>query len=125
VTLIISKGAPIPVPNLIGSSPSDAQTTLAAIGLTLSVSTTPVIEANPDFSGVIVQQNPQPGSKLEAGNAVTVGIGEYIGSTTTSTFPSFPTTTTTFPFSTSTTTPTSFPSQSPSFRWHGGRRGER
>jgi serine/threonine-protein kinase len=125
VTLIISKGAPIAVPNLIGSSPSDAQATLAAIGLTLSVSTTPVIEVNPDFSGVIVQQNPQPGSKLEAGNAVTVGIGEYVGSTTTSTFPAFPTTTTTFPFSTSTTTATSFPSQSPSFRWHGGRRGER
>jgi beta-lactam-binding protein with PASTA domain len=93
------------VPNLIGSTPSDAQTTLEALGLTLSVSTTTVPEANPDFSGVIVQQDPQPNSKLEATNAVTVEIGEYVGSTTSTTFPAFTTTTTT-----PTTVPTSFPS---------------
>ena len=108
VQLILSRGAAIVVPNLIGSSVSDAQTALATEGLMLSVSTTQVPEVNPDFSGVIVLQDPQAGQKLAAGNAVTVEVGEYISGPTTPTTTT--TTTTTFPFTTtSSTVPTSFP----------------
>jgi len=104
VQLILSRGAAIVVPNLIGSSVSDAQAALTTEGLMLSVSTTQVPEQNPDFSGVIVLQDPQAGQKLAAGNAVTVEVGEYISGTTT---PTVPTTTSTFPFTT--TVPTSLP----------------
>jgi beta-lactam-binding protein with PASTA domain/predicted Ser/Thr protein kinase len=108
VELVTSRGPAISVPNLIGSNPSDAEATLTALGLTLSVSTTQQPETNPAFSGVIVLQDPSAGSKLAAGNAVTVETGVYIGGTTGT--GATTTTTTTLPLTTvSSTTPTSFP----------------
>jgi serine/threonine-protein kinase len=107
VTLVISQGTAVVMPNLIGQSPSDAQATLAASGLTLVVSTTQQPETNPDFSGVIVTQSVQAGQKVAAGTQVTVQTGVYVGGTTGT---GTATTTTTVPLTTTTsTTPTSFP----------------
>ena len=107
VTLVISQGTAVVMPNLIGQSPSDAQATLAASGLTLVVSTTQQPETNPDFSGVIVTQSVQAGQKVAAGTQVTVQTGVYVGGTTGT---GTATTTTTVPLPTTTsTTPTSFP----------------
>jgi beta-lactam-binding protein with PASTA domain len=115
VGLIISKGVPIVVPNIIDQSYSQAQQTLSSMGLSISISTTQptVPESNPEFSDLIVQQSPLAGQKLQAGNSVTVSIGQYVAGTTGAgpTTTTTTTTTTTFPFSTTTaaTTP-SFPS---------------
>jgi eukaryotic-like serine/threonine-protein kinase len=112
VTLVVSQGAAVMVPNLIGLSPSAALTTLTGLGLEQSVSTTQQTVSNPAFSGVIVSQDPTADSKVAAGTTVVVETGVYVAGTTgtgnTGTVP----TTTTVPLTTvPATTPASFPTQ--------------
>ena len=73
VVLTVSKGpATQTVPKIVGQSRQDAQTTLKAYGLTLSV-TEYVVSATYD-PGVVVDQHPEPGTDCERGDIIQVTI---------------------------------------------------
>jgi eukaryotic-like serine/threonine-protein kinase len=110
VTLVVSQGAAVKVPSLIGETPSAATSTLAALGLTLSPTITQQTVSNPAFSGVVVTQDPQPGTKVASGSQVTIETGEYIAGTSGNTGAGTTTTTTTTPLTTTIpTTPATLP----------------
>lgn len=73
VVLTVSKGpATQTIPKIVGQSRQDAQTTLKAYGLTLSV-TEYVVSATYE-SGVVVEQHPEPGAVCERGDIIQVTI---------------------------------------------------
>jgi len=84
VTLYVSRGAAIRVPNLTDETYGDAQTQLQALGLQIGLGP-PTQVTNPALSGLIIGQSPNTGTQLAQGNSVTVSIGEYPTSATTTT----------------------------------------
>jgi eukaryotic-like serine/threonine-protein kinase len=95
VTLVISQGPGIVLPNLVGESVSAATAQLQAMNLVLQVNPTQIAESDPSLSGVILYQTPLQNTKLTTGSIVTVTIGEYSPGASTTT-----TTTTTVPLTT-------------------------
>jgi serine/threonine-protein kinase len=106
VTLYISRGPALIVPNLTGETYTDAQTQLQLEGLSIGIGP-PTSTNNPALSGLIIGQSPSVGAQLAQGNSVTVSLGELNANATTTTT----TTTTTIP--TVTTLPTSTPPSVP------------
>ena len=107
ILLIVSRGPePIPVPNLLNLSESEARVLLEDLGLVLNVSnsTTPVVD--PAQDGLIVNQTPSPGTDSSRGSIVTVTLGEFTPPPTT-TPPTTTPPTTTPPTTTPPTTDTS------------------
>ena len=93
VLLVVSLGPqPVEVPNLVGKTRAQAESTLAGLGLQTSVSATPQPVADPGQDGLVVAQVPSVGASVLPGDIVTITLGVYIPPPTTTTLP--PTTTT-------------------------------
>ena len=84
VTLYISRGPAIIVPNLTGETFAAAQAQLAQLGLQIGPGPDQPV-TNPNLSGLIIGQSPNPNTQLATGNSVQVSIGVYSGTTTTTT----------------------------------------
>ncbi len=103
ILLIVSKGPePVEVPSLLGLTESDAQIALDELGLVLNVSNSTQPVEDPVQNGLIVNQIPLEGNIIDAGDIVTVTLGEYQPPPTTTTL--LPPTTT-LPPPTTTTVP--------------------
>ena len=86
ILLVVSQGPePVEVPDLIGLSPSQAETRLNDLGLEMNVSnsTQPVVDASQD--GLVVDQFPEDGVTVFPGDVVTVTLGEFTPPPTTTT----------------------------------------
>ncbi len=94
VTVFVSTGPPqVQVPDLTNATQQQAQAALASQDLKANFVTQPVTNQQQD--GVVIAQNPQPGSSVNDGSTVTVTIGQFTAppsttttSTTTTTTPS-------------------------------------
>jgi eukaryotic-like serine/threonine-protein kinase len=87
VVLYISTGpAPVNVPNVVGKGQAQAQAILSNAGFTVTVQNVPVVV--PTQNGLVVAQNPSAGTKAPKGSVVTINVGQFVPSTTTSTPPS-------------------------------------
>ncbi len=94
ILLVVSQGPrPVQVPNLLGSTQSQAEAALSNLGLVMNVSasTQPVVDASQD--GKVVAQFPEDGVEVFPGDVVTVTLGKFTPPPTTTTT----TTTTTAP----------------------------
>ncbi len=80
VTLVVSKGpAPIPVPNLIGLTLSEAEATVQNAGLLFAVANEPVeVSAVSELAGLVAAQTPPSGSELFPGDEIVVSVGVLI-----------------------------------------------
>jgi 1A family penicillin-binding protein len=77
ITIQVSNGK-IPVlkvPNVIGLTQQQAQRVLIKAGLVPQVSTTKVNDASLD--GIVIGQNPAPGTKVKAGTSVQIVVGVF------------------------------------------------
>ena len=93
VLLVVSLGPqPVEVPNLVGMTRAQAESTLAGLGLQTNVSATSQPVADPGQDGLVVAQVPSVGASVLPGDIVTITLGVYIPPPTTTTLP--PTTTT-------------------------------
>jgi len=93
ILLVVSQGPePVDVPNLLGLTPSEAEARLAELGLGINVSnsTQPVVDASQD--GLVVDQFPEEGVTVFPGDVVTVTLGEFTPPPTTTTAPTTSTT---------------------------------
>jgi serine/threonine-protein kinase len=96
VLLVVSLGPePVEVPNLVGMTRGQAESTLAGLGLQTNVSATSQPVADPGQDGLVVAQVPSVGASVLPGDIVTITLGVYIPPPTTTTLP--PPTTTTAP----------------------------
>ncbi len=91
VTIVISSGPPVTVPNVIGDTQSVAESDLRAAGLVPSVT---YVSGLPSNNGYVSNQNPLPRQQVSQGTTVTIDVVR-----------STPTTTTTTPTTTTTTAP--------------------
>jgi eukaryotic-like serine/threonine-protein kinase len=83
VLLYVSTGpAPVSVPNVVGKGQAQAQSILTAAGFTVTVQTVPVLL--PSQNGFVQSQSPTAGSKAAKGSAVTINVGQFVASTSTS-----------------------------------------
>ncbi len=83
VTIFVSSGTQqVPVPNEQGQTAGAAQSALQAAGFT--VSTVPRATINPLQDGLVLSQNPGGGTAPK-GSTVTIVVGQFSGSATTST----------------------------------------
>ena len=93
VLLIVSLGPqPVEVPNLVGMTRAQAESTLAGLGLQTNVSATSQPVADPGQDGLVVAQVPSVGASVLPGDIVTITLGVYIPPPTTTTLPPPPTT---------------------------------
>jgi serine/threonine-protein kinase len=76
VTLYVSKGNEIQMPDLTGQSPEDAQSTLAAQGWSGSISQTSQPTTDTDQIGKVIATRPSAGGSLRKNQTVTLVIGE-------------------------------------------------
>jgi serine/threonine-protein kinase len=119
VTLTVSKGpGTTQVPLVTGYQRADAVQTLQASGFVVTIVMQDVTDPSQD--GLVLAQNPRPGSKATKGAEATITVGHLVAQTTpTETVPTTPTTTevtttappptTTAPPETTTTSPTTTP----------------
>ncbi len=83
ITVYVSKGPePVDVPNLIGSTEDQARSALQALGLVLRVNATK-IEVAPDKDGLVAEQLPAAGAKVEPGSTISITLGRAPVTTTT------------------------------------------
>ena len=68
INLVVSLGASIAVPNVVGLSQAAATSALEALGLTVGTVTTATSDTVPE--GQIISQNPSAGTSVSAGTAV-------------------------------------------------------
>jgi beta-lactam-binding protein with PASTA domain/predicted Ser/Thr protein kinase len=66
---------PVPVPDLTGMSPDDAQKALQAAGLTLAASPATEPTNDQDKIGKVISQNPAPPNTAPPGSAVAITLG--------------------------------------------------
>jgi eukaryotic-like serine/threonine-protein kinase len=86
VVIYVSTGpAPVSVPNVVGKGQAQAEAVLTAAGFTFVVQTVPVVV--PSQNGLVVAQNPTAGTKAAKGSSVTISVGQFVASTTTTTLP--------------------------------------
>jgi serine/threonine-protein kinase len=82
VTVYVSTGSPqVTVPNLVGETQAQAASSLSSAGLQANFVTVPVSKRSQD--GVVQSQDPAGGSTVSQGSTVTVVVGQYGGSSTT------------------------------------------
>lgn len=106
VTLVISIGlSPTEIPNLVGLTPEQAEAALTELGLELRVSSTTERVDDPGLDGRVTSQFPLPGTSIDPGSGITVGLGFWVepNQSTTSTAPPADDTTTTPPATTNDT----------------------
>jgi eukaryotic-like serine/threonine-protein kinase len=99
VTIVVAKApATVTVPDVRGQSSASATSRLRQAGFNVS----PVMKnvTNKSKNGIVLSESPPHGSSAKKGSTVTITVGHYMATTTTT-----PTTTTTTP-TTTTTTPT-------------------
>jgi serine/threonine-protein kinase len=88
VLLVVSLGPqPVEVPNLVGMTRGQAESTLAGLGLQTNVSATSQPVADPGQDGLVVAQVPSVGASVLPGDIVTITLGVYIPPPTTTTLP--------------------------------------
>ncbi len=92
VTIIVSSGPPQQptVPHVIGDPQANAVSALQAAGF--SVATQTVTVTDPSQDGVVQQQNPAGGTQQPTGTTVTIAVGKFVATTTTSIQPTTSTT---------------------------------
>lgn len=105
VALTVSKGRrPVDVPDVVGTTSSEATATLRDAGLEANVVSVPSDEA----AGTVIAQNPAAGTSVNAGSAVRLNVAQApdaTGSTTTAPPPATTQTTTTTTTQATTTEP--------------------
>ncbi|HEX4109173.1 MAG TPA: Stk1 family PASTA domain-containing Ser/Thr kinase [Solirubrobacteraceae bacterium] len=112
VTLTVAKAEPmISVPDVVGRGPFRAGQVLDQAGLTESI--THQATTVPSQNDHVISQTPIAGSKAKSGSAVTIVVGSYAPTPTTSTAATTTTGTTTGAASTTTGTTTTAPSTPP------------
>jgi beta-lactam-binding protein with PASTA domain len=80
VALTVSKGGrPVVVPDVVGTTSSEATAELEAVGLKAN----PVGVPSSEPAGTVVAQNPAPGADAHAGDTVRVNVAQAAGTTTT------------------------------------------
>jgi len=106
VTITVAKEPEqVSVPDVVGSSQTDASNALIDAGFKPSVTTRDVDD--PDQDGTVLSQSPRGGTKAKRGSTVTITVGQYVAPTPTTTTP--PPTTPTTPPVTPTTPPATTP----------------
>jgi serine/threonine-protein kinase len=76
VILTVSKGpGDVDVPNVVGSTRSEARSTLSRAGFGVQVRTRSTADEADD--GVVLEQRPQPGSKRRKGATVVIFVGQF------------------------------------------------
>ncbi|MDI5970229.1 Stk1 family PASTA domain-containing Ser/Thr kinase [Streptomyces sp. SL13] len=75
IALTVSRGAAVPVPDVVGSTVSDAEQALQAAGLKADVSGTPVYSDNVPKDSV-AQESPGAGGKLAKGDTVRLSVSK-------------------------------------------------
>jgi serine/threonine-protein kinase len=84
VTVYVSTGSPqVTVPNVVGETQAQAASSLSSAGLQANFVTVPVSKRSQD--GVVQSQDPAGGSTVNQGSTVTVVVGQYGSSSTTTT----------------------------------------
>jgi len=113
VALTVSKGRrPVDVPDVVGTTSSEATATLRDAGLEANVVSVPSAEA----AGTVLAQNPAAGATVSAGSAVRLNVAQApdeTGSTTTAPPPATTATTTQATTTTTTQTTTTEPPPTP------------
>jgi serine/threonine protein kinase len=75
ITLSVSKGpASTQIPDVTGSNQSNAETILSGAGLTPSIIYDPVTDPSQD--GIVLAQDPKPGSPAKSGEVVIIHVGQ-------------------------------------------------
>ena len=81
VTLSVSTGpAKTRVPDVTNLDEATAETTLAAAGLKTRVEDEE--KPDPNLDGVVLDQNPAPGTDTSVGSEVTIVVGRFVATTT-------------------------------------------
>ncbi|MEX2658558.1 MAG: Stk1 family PASTA domain-containing Ser/Thr kinase [Acidimicrobiales bacterium] len=94
VTVIVSSGpAEAEVPDVVDMSDAEATAALQKAGFRVARSSQAVADESKD--GVVLSQSPRGGATAPAGSTVTITVGEFVGSETTSTTSTSSTTSTT------------------------------
>jgi penicillin-binding protein 1A len=77
VTLSVSTGAPaqIAVPDVVGMTQADAQTTLEQYGFVVSI--VPVSTPSKQQDGIVLYQSPKGGENVQQGTAVSIAVGHF------------------------------------------------
>lgn len=90
ITLEVSRGNQLQMPDLTGQTPEQARQTLQQLGWNgqLTVREVPVEDASQE--GVVVSQDVPPGNTISKEQTITVDVGAENSSTTTSDVPGFP-----------------------------------
>lgn len=102
VTLTVSKGRkPVAVPDVVGTTSSEATATLRAAGLEANLVPVPSDQA----PGTVLAQSPAAGAKAGTGAKVRLNVAQAVGGTTATTPPPTPTTSPSTTAPTPTTTP--------------------
>ncbi|KAA5836205.1 Stk1 family PASTA domain-containing Ser/Thr kinase [Saccharopolyspora hirsuta] len=84
VVLVVSNGQQMTVPSLTGMSPSEARAALQAQGWTGEINEVSQETADKDMDGKVVSSSPGAGQKISRNQTVTIYVGEYTSSPTTS-----------------------------------------
>ncbi|MEU8776070.1 Stk1 family PASTA domain-containing Ser/Thr kinase [Streptomyces sp. NPDC048606] len=74
VALVVSKGRPVPVPNLVGLDAAAAKAQLEGIGL--KTATAPEAVNAPQVAGQVANQSLAPGAQAAAGDTVTLTVSK-------------------------------------------------
>ncbi|MFJ8590073.1 Stk1 family PASTA domain-containing Ser/Thr kinase [Streptomyces sp. NPDC093598] len=75
VALVVSKGAPIDIPDVTGSDEADARSELTEAGLKVKIATERVNSSEYD-KGQVVRQTPKSGSRVAEGDTVTLTLSK-------------------------------------------------
>jgi serine/threonine-protein kinase len=73
----VSTGAPaqIAVPDVVGMTQADAQTTLEQYGFVVSI--VPVNTPSKEQDGIVLYQSPKGGENVQQGTAVSIAVGHF------------------------------------------------
>ncbi|MEU9125572.1 Stk1 family PASTA domain-containing Ser/Thr kinase [Streptomyces sp. NPDC048506] len=74
VALVVSRGAPVDVPSVIGSERADAESTLRAAGFQVRFADQPVF--SPQDKGTVARQDPEAGKKSGKGDTITLMLSK-------------------------------------------------
>jgi eukaryotic-like serine/threonine-protein kinase len=105
VDLVVAQQSPtVAVPNVVGQMRGAAEATLGSKNFPAGVQTTNV--SNKAQDDVVLSQSPSAGTQADPGSTVTITVGHYVATTTTTTTATTTTPTTTTPGTTTTGTTT-------------------
>ncbi|MGH3903888.1 MAG: Stk1 family PASTA domain-containing Ser/Thr kinase [Pseudonocardiaceae bacterium] len=85
VTLTVSRGNQLQMPDLTGQTPGQAQSTMQGLGWTGNFNVVTRTVDDDDLDGRIIDQDVQPGSPFTADQTITITVGEEQGDTSSST----------------------------------------